>query len=58
MVYDESLSNKRQMQSQSLILHLDEGDKVWLKSFDAPGYAVYSNLGNYIMFSGYILSAL
>ena len=58
MAYDESKSNRRQMQSQSVILRLDEGDKIWLKSYESPDYAVYSNLGNYITFNGYLLQSL
>ena len=57
MVYDESRSDRRQMQSQSLILDLRAGDKIWLKSYDSSAYAVYSNLGNYITFNGYLLNA-
>jgi len=57
MVYDESRSDRRQMQSQSLILDLNTGDKIWLKSYSSSSYAVYSNLGNYITFNGYLLQA-
>ncbi|XP_009860967.3 complement C1q tumor necrosis factor-related protein 4-like [Ciona intestinalis] len=56
MVYNESKSRYREMQSQSVILQLVRGDTVWLKTYNSKEYAVYSNLGSYITFSGYLVA--
>ncbi|XP_076810166.1 complement C1q tumor necrosis factor-related protein 4-like [Clavelina lepadiformis] len=58
LAYDESITNQRHMQSQTIILQLERGDKIWLKSYNSKDYAVYSNMGKYITFNGYLLSAM
>ncbi|XP_067275838.1 complement C1q tumor necrosis factor-related protein 4 [Pseudorasbora parva] len=55
MVFDEDLSRRREMQSQSLLLSLKRGDSVWLYSQQDDGYAVYSNQGRYTTFSGFLV---
>lgn len=55
MVYDEDTSKRRETQSQSLLLSLRRGDKVWLYGQQDEGYAVYSNQGRYTTFSGFLV---
>ncbi|XP_059363154.1 complement C1q tumor necrosis factor-related protein 4 [Carassius carassius] len=55
MVFDEDMSRRREMQSQSLLLSLKRGDSVWLYSQQDDGYAVYSNQGRYTTFSGFLV---
>lgn len=55
MVFDEDTSQRREMQSQSLLLPLKRGDTVWLYSQQDEGYAVYSNYGRYTTFSGFLV---
>ncbi|TRY92266.1 hypothetical protein DNTS_007052 [Danionella cerebrum] len=55
MVFDEDISRRREMQSQSLMLSLKRGDSVWLYSQQDDGFAVYSNQGRYITFSGFLV---
>nr|XP_039260260.1 complement C1q tumor necrosis factor-related protein 4-like [Styela clava] len=58
IIYNDSKSRAREIQGQSLMLSLKEGDKIWLRSYNEKNYAVYSNLGNYITFSGYLVYPL
>uniref|UniRef100_A0A671Q9F4 Si:ch211-219a15.3 n=1 Tax=Sinocyclocheilus anshuiensis TaxID=1608454 RepID=A0A671Q9F4_9TELE len=55
VVFDEDMSWRREMQSQSLLLSLKRGDSVWLYSQQDDGYAVYSNQGRYTTFSGFLV---
>ncbi|KAI5098111.1 hypothetical protein C0J45_11838, partial [Silurus meridionalis] len=55
MVFDEDPSRKREMQSQSLLLVLNQGDIVWLYSQQDERYAVYSNQGRYTTFTGFLV---
>ncbi|XP_015207626.2 complement C1q tumor necrosis factor-related protein 4 [Lepisosteus oculatus] len=55
MVFDEDDSKHRAMQSQSLMLSLREGETVWLYSQPHERFAVYSNQGRYITFTGFLI---
>ncbi|TSK38502.1 Complement C1q tumor necrosis factor-related protein 4 [Bagarius yarrelli] len=55
MVFDEDTAQNRGMQSQSLLLFLNQGDIIWLYSQQDKHYAVYSNQGRYTTFTGFLL---
>lgn len=55
MVFDEDMSRNRGMQSQNLLLVLNQGDIIWLYSQQDERYAVYSNQGRYTTFTGFLV---
>lgn len=58
IIYNDSQTKAREMQGQSVMLDLKERDVIWLRSYNDEEYAVYSNLGNYITFNGYLVFGL
>ncbi|XP_040894126.1 complement C1q tumor necrosis factor-related protein 4 [Toxotes jaculatrix] len=55
MAYDDYRKKGRKVQSQSVMISLREMDTVWLLLQQSPQYALYSNAGPYITFSGYLI---
>uniref|UniRef100_A0A8C0C1Q0 Complement C1q tumor necrosis factor-related protein 4 n=1 Tax=Buteo japonicus TaxID=224669 RepID=A0A8C0C1Q0_9AVES len=55
IVYDEHHCKERKVASQSAMLQLDYGDTVWLRLHGDPKYALYSNVGPYTTFNGYLI---
>uniref|UniRef100_A0A8C5WHR9 Complement C1q tumor necrosis factor-related protein 4 n=1 Tax=Leptobrachium leishanense TaxID=445787 RepID=A0A8C5WHR9_9ANUR len=55
IVYDEHHHKERKVASQSAMLQLDYGDTVWLRLHGDPKYALYSNVGPYTTFNGYLI---
>ncbi|XP_069479193.1 complement C1q tumor necrosis factor-related protein 4 [Ambystoma mexicanum] len=55
IVYDEHHGKERKVASQSAMLPLDYGDTVWLRLHGDPQYALYSNVGPYTTFTGYLI---
>lgn len=55
MAYDDYRKKGRKVQSQSIMVALKEMDTVWLLLQQNPQYAVYSNAGPYVTFSGYLV---
>ncbi|KAK2842108.1 hypothetical protein Q5P01_012308 [Channa striata] len=55
IAYDDYRKKGRKVQSQSVMIGLKEMDTVWLLIQQNPQYALYSNAGPYIAFSGYLI---
>ncbi|XP_043938676.1 complement C1q tumor necrosis factor-related protein 4 [Protopterus annectens] len=55
IAYDEHHRNERKVASQSAMLQLEYGDTVWLRLHGDPKYALYSNIGPYTTFTGYLI---
>ncbi|XP_059191906.1 complement C1q tumor necrosis factor-related protein 4 isoform X1 [Centropristis striata] len=55
IAYDDYRKKGRKVQSQSVMISLKEMDTVWLLLQQSPQYALYSNAGPYITFSGYLV---
>lgn len=55
IAYDDFRKKGRKVQSQSLMIGLKKMDIVWLRLQPSPQYALYSNAGPYITFSGYLV---
>ncbi|CAL1595667.1 unnamed protein product [Knipowitschia caucasica] len=55
IAYDDYRKKGRKVQSQSVMVSLKEMDTVWLLVQQSPQYALYSNMGPYITFSGYLV---
>lgn len=55
IAYDDYRKKGRKVQSQSIMISLKEMDTVWLLLQQSPQYALYSNAGPYITFSGYLV---
>ncbi|XP_052008776.1 complement C1q tumor necrosis factor-related protein 4-like [Xyrauchen texanus] len=55
MAYDGSRKQGRKVQSQSVMISLKPMDTVSLLLQESPDYAIYSNIGPYITFSGYLV---
>lgn len=55
IAYDDYRKKGRKVQSQSVMISLKEMDTVWLLLQQNPQYALYSNAGPYITFSGYLI---
>ncbi|XP_022095077.1 uncharacterized protein LOC110981650 [Acanthaster planci] len=55
-VSGEKDQERNQMMTQSVVLHLSPGDKIWLTVSPATTYAIYSDPGGkYCTFSGFLL---
>ncbi|XP_045892916.1 complement C1q tumor necrosis factor-related protein 4 isoform X2 [Micropterus dolomieu] len=55
IAYDDYRKKGRKVESQSVMITLKEMDIVWLLLQQSPQYALYSNAGPYITFSGYLV---
>ncbi|XP_061139273.1 complement C1q tumor necrosis factor-related protein 4 [Syngnathus typhle] len=55
MAYDDYRKKGRKVQSQSIMIALEEMDTVWLMLQQNSQYALYSNAGPYVSFSGYLV---
>lgn len=55
IAYDDYRKRGRKVQSQSIMITLREMDTVWMLLQQSPRYALYSNAGPYITFSGYLV---
>ncbi|XP_064198342.1 complement C1q tumor necrosis factor-related protein 4 [Anguilla rostrata] len=55
MAYDGHRRKDRKVQSQSVMVSLKATDTIWLLLHASPKYALYSNAGPYITFTGYLV---
>nr|XP_006813255.1 PREDICTED: complement C1q tumor necrosis factor-related protein 4-like [Saccoglossus kowalevskii] len=49
--------DRKVAQSQSIMLQLEVGDRVWLQLGPHKEYAIYSNSFNYVTFNGFLIYA-
>ena len=49
------VSDRNVMQSQSVVVHLESGDRLWLRLAPSKRHAVHSGTQRYVTFSGFLV---